>query len=100
MADSGSDDEDFSAFKTPGGKDAAFASMEKERDAEAGLHGIVLCGYLYKSGSTIAGRWNRRWVTLTKRRLLLFAERTDEKPKTALKLREVKEISPSKKMVM
>lgn len=82
-----------------------------------------------QSGSNLTGRWNRRWVTLTKKSVCLFQERTvssqvvtslsegrqvevrsacftfscalqDGRPKTLLKLRDVKEIAPSKKMVM
>jgi len=82
-----------------------------------------------QSGSNLTGRWNRRWVTLTKKSVCLFEERTvsslfvtslsegrhmevrstrfkfgcalqDGRPKTLLKLRDVKEIAPSKKMVM
>jgi len=68
--------------------------------AEEGVSGIVLCGYLYKSGSTLTGRWNRRWVTLTKRSLCLFQERTDGRPKTVLKLKQIKSVAASKKMVM
>merc|ERR1712070_928564 len=100
------DEEDFSAFKTPGGKEA-FVKEVKEGSspnqvslAEEGVSGIVLCGYLYKSGATLAGRWHRRWVTMTKRSLCLFNERQDGHPKTVLKLRQIKEIALSKKTVM
>jgi len=102
---SGSDDEDFSAFKTPGGKDAFKQGKEGSSPnevamGEEGVSGIVLCGYLYKSGSGLMGRWNRRWVTLTKRSLCLFNDRQDSHPKTVVKLKGIKEIAISKKTVL
>lgn len=98
---SSSDDEDFSQFKSPGGKEGFKnrPNVSDNRDGEEGVSGIKLCGYLYKHASTITGRWHRRWCVLTSRTLYLFTERSDEQPKTTIQMNGVREMTISKKVV-
>ena len=37
---------------------------------------LIVPPLAYQSGATLSGRWNRRWVTLSKKSVGIFVERT------------------------